>query len=76
MAEPVGDGDVRVAPHPDSDDWVRLELPIDGRPAEFYAARSAIDEFVDATCLLVPSGREAAELNLDGMIARLLGAGR
>ncbi|MER7361976.1 SsgA family sporulation/cell division regulator [Nonomuraea wenchangensis] len=76
VAEPAGDGDVHVAPHPDSDEWVRLELPIDGRPAEFYAERSAVDEFVDATCLLVPSGREAAELDLDGMIARLLGAGR
>lgn len=72
LAEPVGEGDVRVGPHPDMDDWLLIELPIEGRQVEFWAERAPIDEFVDATLLLVPSSREAAELDVESVIARIL----
>lgn len=73
LAEPAGEGDVRVAPHPDMDGWVLIELPIECRQVEFWAEQAPLNEFVDATLLLLPSSRELTQLDLDGLIARLLG---
>lgn len=73
LLQPVGDGAVHVAPHPAGDDeWILLILPVGRQLVEFYARRERVEEFVDATCLLVPSSREEAELDLDDVIAHLL----
>lgn len=74
LAEPAGEGLVRVTPHPDIDGWVLLHLPIERQRVEFWVERAPVDEFVDATLALVPSSREIAEMDLDGMIASLLEA--
>lgn len=71
--EPVGEGVVRVMPHLDLAGWLLLVLPIDGERVEFWAEQAPVEEFVDATLLLLPSSRELTQLDLDGLIARLLG---
>lgn len=59
LAEPVGEGDVRIAPG-DADGWISLTVPVDGERVEFYGARKVIDAFLDATLRRVPSGGELA----------------
>jgi len=71
---PVGEGAVRVAPHPSDLGWTVLSLPIDGERVVFYAEQERVEEFVDATLALVPSSGESAGIDFDRMIAHLLEA--
>lgn len=63
--EPAGDGAVRVEPHIVDRDYMTLTLPVTRDGREFYTDLGPMQEFVDDSCALVPSGSELAQVNLD-----------
>jgi hypothetical protein len=70
LEEPTGDGDVRIVP--DGGRRVWLELTVDGRRTAVCVPCSTMNDFLDATEEIVPSGEESADEILDALIDRLL----
>jgi hypothetical protein len=71
LEEPTGDGAVRIRPEPVGD-RVRLDLARDCGDCWVTLAAVVIRDFLEATELLVPSGEERGDEELDALIARLL----
>jgi hypothetical protein len=71
LAEPTGDGDVRIVPD-GGRHKVRLELLYDGRRTAVSLPSRTMRDFLDATERIVPSGEETSEIILDALIVRLL----
>lgn len=63
--EPAGEGAVRVEPHIVDRDYMTLTLPATRDGKEFYTDLAPLQEFVDDTCVLVPSGSELPQVNVD-----------
>lgn len=59
LAWPTGEGVVRVEPHYDDPDYLIITLPVAGG-MRFYAERSTVEAFLDASYLVVPLGGEVA----------------
>ena len=76
LSGPVGEGDVVAWPsRGPSGDVVCLALSSPSGRALLEADRVAMTAFLDRTEALVPPGSEAGRLDLDTLIARLLGTG-
>lgn len=76
LDEPAGIGDVRVWPGvPPREDYVALALSSPDGNALFEIPRGVLIRFLRRTYSVVPRGQEAAHLDVDGLLARLL-AGR
>lgn len=71
---PSGDGDIRLAPGIDEDGHAVVRMVFDSPEGRLrVAARTAdVMSFLVSTWLLVPPGSEAAQLDLDSMVATLL----
>ncbi|MEQ4724993.1 SsgA family sporulation/cell division regulator [Nonomuraea sp. B19D2] len=72
---PAGEDLILVGPHETAAGFTVLTLtPEHGAiPMAFYVATAVLRKFVDKTCALVPLGREIDHLDLDALIAQLLG---
>ncbi|WP_157255058.1 SsgA family sporulation/cell division regulator [Nonomuraea typhae] len=72
---PVGAGEVTVRPA-DGPAWLVLSLPGPelGEPFELLASRDRLAAIVEATYQVVPPGRERDLVDLDALVADLLGA--
>ncbi|MBB2742894.1 UNVERIFIED_ORG: hypothetical protein FHR35_002716 [Microbispora rosea subsp. rosea] len=73
LEEPVGDGDVRIAPA-EAEDWIEIVL-FSGQPREcrLFAPRDQVTSFVDRCFRLVPLGREDEWIDWDRQIALIRG---
>jgi len=60
LEAPAGVGEVRVEPHIVDRDYITITLPLTADGVEFYTERRSVEAFVDATCRMVPLGREPA----------------
>ena len=58
IAEPTGDGAVRVEPHIVDREYPSLTLPVTRDGKEFYTERAPLEDFVTETCALVRCGSE------------------
>ena len=74
VAGPVGEGDVRVWPevHGAGDRVVNLAMASPSGSALFEIDRDDLVEFLQQTYLAVPTGAEAAVVDLDAELAQLL----
>ena len=74
LREPAGCGDVRMSPQRvQGYDIVEIEIrSTDGR-AVLEVDRDLLTQFLDASTALVPVGDEAAHIDLDAEIDRLIG---
>ena len=73
---PAGDGDVAVWPsRTDGRDVLCISLSSPSGRAMLEAARTDIEEFLARTYTVVPMGSEAALIDFDGLIERLLSDG-
>ena len=70
VEEPTGDGYVRM--RPGLDGQVILELLGEAKPYILHVPSDVINEFLDATEAIVPTGSEADDDVIDALIARLL----
>lgn len=72
--DPTGDGDVLVAPGlgPSGRAVVHIDLRSPDGEILLEAPSAAIAEFLLRTCALVPPGTESGELDLDGLVRRLV----
>jgi hypothetical protein len=76
LDEPAGIGDVRVWPWATPrGDFVALALSSPDGNALFEMPRGVLVRFLRRTCVAVPRGREAEQLDMDATVNRLL-AGR
>ena len=74
VAAAVGEGDVRVWPALHGDERViNLAMASPSGSALFEIDRDALVEFLQQTYLAVPTGHEAASVDLDSELALLLG---
>jgi hypothetical protein len=73
LEEPTGDGAVRIRPDR-ATGTVIIRLARDGRPAEVTAPGAVVQDFLDRTEAVFPSGGEAPEEMLDALIEALLRA--
>ncbi|MEV7043720.1 SsgA family sporulation/cell division regulator [Amycolatopsis sp. NPDC051061] len=73
MAAPAGEGDVRIRPSVLDPDLVLLHLESPSVHADFSADRRQLGEFLDCSADLVPCGREAERMDIDAVIAQVLG---
>lgn len=71
LDEPTGDGAVRIRPEPGRD-RVRLDLARDCGGCWLTVPSQVVQDFLESTQALVPSGEERAGEELDALIARLL----
>jgi len=74
LAQPTGDGDVRVGPAATSD-VLFLQLRTDSGEALMELSRTALAAFLKGTESLVPFGAEGAAIDLDGILAVILATG-
>ena len=75
LDRPAGEGDVRLWPSRTSGDVLFLHLRAPSGEALFEFSRAALAAFLRQTELLVPTGSEAAALDLDDELAALLSNG-
>jgi hypothetical protein len=75
LERPAGDGDVRVWPASATADVLFLHLRAPSGEALFEFSRAALAAFLRQTELLVPTGSEAAALDLDDELTALLSNG-
>lgn len=76
LDEPAGIGDVRVWPwSTPRGDFVALALSSPDGNALFEMPRGVLVRFLRRTCIAVPQGREAEQLDIDATVTKLL-AGR
>jgi hypothetical protein len=76
LDEPAGIGDVRVWPWTTPrGDFVALALSSPDGNALFEMPRGVLVRFLRRTCVVVPQGQEAEQLDVDATVTRLL-AGR
>src|SRR3954467_6340148 len=75
LGAPAGDGDVRVWPASATADVLFLHLRAPSGEALFELSRATLAAFLRETEALVPSGSEAAVLDLDDELATLLSNG-
>jgi hypothetical protein len=76
LDEPAGIGDVRVWPWATPrGDFVALALSSPDGNALFEVPRGVLVRFLRRTCVAVPRGREAEQLDVDAAVTKLL-AGR
>jgi hypothetical protein len=75
LESPSGDGDVRLWPAHASTDVLFLHLRAPSGEALFELSRGAVAAFLRQTEALVPSGTEAARLDLDDELHVLLSGG-
>jgi hypothetical protein len=75
LDRPAGDGDVRVWPASATADALFLHLRAPSGEALFELSRATLSTFLRETELLVQSGAESAELDLDEELAALLSNG-
>lgn len=73
---PAGDGDVMVWPAltPETEDAVVIRLQAPGGRLVLRLGRLELDDFLSRTLALVPAGSESDHLDLDMLVADLLGA--
>ncbi|MFC7593610.1 SsgA family sporulation/cell division regulator [Nonomuraea antimicrobica] len=69
----AGEGDVTVGPHEAAGYLVLTLVPEHGHELRFFAARSLVAKFVEATLEVVPLGREHERIAWDVELASLLG---
>jgi hypothetical protein len=73
LEEAAGQGDVRIAPH-EADGWLVITLlPEEHVPLAFYASRTVVEQFVDATYKVVHLGREHEHVDWYAELAAMLG---
>jgi hypothetical protein len=75
LDRPAGEGDVRVWPASATADVLFLHLRAPSGEALFELSRATLAAFLRETEALVPSGSEAAVLDLDDELAALLSNG-
>jgi hypothetical protein len=75
LDRPAGDGDVRVWPASATADVLFLHLRAPAGEALFELSRATLSAFLRETEVLVPTGSEAAALDLDDELAALLSNG-
>jgi hypothetical protein len=75
LDRPAGEGDVRVWPASATADVLFLHLRAPSGEALFELSRATLAAFLRETEALVPSGSEAAVLDLDDELATLLSNG-
>jgi hypothetical protein len=75
LDRPAGDGDVRVWPASATADVLFLHLRAPSGEALFELSRATLAAFLRQTEALVPTGSEAAVLDLDEELATLLSNG-
>lgn len=74
-SSPAGDGDVMVWPAltPQLEDAVVIRLQAPGGRLVLRLGRLELDDFLRRTLALVPAGSESDNLDLDALVADLLG---
>ena len=72
LADPTGDGDVKVAPRPHDPGRVELSLTSPSGQATFTACAGTLAEFLERTYDAVPPGTEYSWLDLDHALTDLL----
>ena len=74
-SSPAGDGDVMVWPAltPELEDAVVIRLQAPGGRLVLRLGRLELDDFLRRTLALVPAGSESDNLDLDALVADLLG---
>lgn len=72
---PAGDGDVMVWPAltPTLEDAIMIRLQAPGGRLVLRLGRLELDDFLRRTLALVPAGAESEHLDLDALVADLLG---
>ncbi|PUA80524.1 SsgA family sporulation/cell division regulator [Nocardioides currus] len=75
LHEPAGAGDVHVAPAVAHDGRAVVHVTLSSPDGELLLAADAhqVSDFLDDTLALVPSGLESVNLDVDDLIAQLLG---
>ena len=77
MVRPSGEGDVRMSPSRTSDgrSMIVIELHSPEGAVALWAPAEALHAFLQAACTEVPQGHEADHLDIDLVIAALMGLG-
>lgn len=73
LEEPTGDGEVRISPEAPRQ-TVTIRLAREGRPVEVSVSCPDVQDFLNRTDAILPSGAEASEEVLDALIEALLRA--
>jgi hypothetical protein len=76
LSAPCGDGDIMIYPSLDDDGGAVAVLDFCSPDGRLIAQTDspAVQSFLDRTFELVPAGTESSHLDIDGLIAALLGA--
>ena len=76
VQEPTGDGDVHVSPAINRDGRAAVLITLSSPDGHLLleARTDQVVEFLDRTLALVPRGTESPNLDIDDMIAQILGA--
>jgi hypothetical protein len=73
LAEPAGQGDLRIRPDDEDPDLLMLEIHAPSGSAVFSLDREDTEDFLARTLDLVPRGAESAHFDVERLLAELAG---